>query len=499
MRSGCDPAHIRQLRNVAKLPPGLPCLPWGAPDFPFESGTAVKILSVPMFKRLSLLAWVLAAGSAVAGSGASPQRLQPVGTVMLQVGESLVVSAAGASAAVQRGSEIYPGDRIETSEGGHVHIRFVDGALVSVRPTSRLVVEDYQYDPQRVSASSVRFRLEKGVTRAISGAAAEGARERFRLNTPLVAIGVRGTDFVVRTGANETTATVNQGAIVMAPFGQNCLPQAFGPCGSPSARLLSADMGNMLVEFKSSQLQPEVKAFAELVVAPNRVASARMPTGSDLGESHAVVQLAARSVADEAATSVLVQDSVRHAVVAGSANTDGTPPGGVPTVPALPAQVAWGRWADIAVFPSDFTQQRVDASQGREPTVGNKDFILYRTDTASGTLAPDLGNVNFALRQSHAQFQSAAGVTQQAAVQSGTLAINFGTRQFNTALALSSAATGNVSLQAAGFVRDDGIFNLRIPNQSLAGATALDGKSAGYFFEKAAAGGTLSGITLWGR
>ena len=79
-------------------------------------------------------------------------------------------SADGTSAAVQRGSEIYPGDRIETSEGGHVHIRFIDGALVSVRPTSRLVVEDYQYDPQHVSASSVRFRLEKGVTRAISGA-----------------------------------------------------------------------------------------------------------------------------------------------------------------------------------------------------------------------------------------------------------------------------------------------------------------------------------------
>ena len=30
-------------------------------------------------------------------------------------------------------------------------------------------------------------------------------------------------------------------------------------------------------------------------------------------------------------------------------------------------------------------------------------------------------------------------------------------------------------------------------------AIALDGKTAGYLFEKAAAGGTLSGITLWSR
>ena len=79
----------------------------------------------------------------------------------MTIGQAMVISASGESKVVVRGTTISVGDRIETAVGGHVHIRFVDGALVSVRPTSRLVVEDYQYDSVKPLQSLVRFRLEK--------------------------------------------------------------------------------------------------------------------------------------------------------------------------------------------------------------------------------------------------------------------------------------------------------------------------------------------------
>ena len=139
----------------------------------------------------------LLAGLAGAAHAAGAARTS-VGEITLSVGPVVKTSAQGVVERVTRGSPILPGDRLDTAEGGHVHIRFVDGALVSVRPGSRLTVEDYQYDAKQVSNSLVRFKLEYGVARAISGAAAEGAKDRFRLNTPLVAIGVRGTDFVVQ-------------------------------------------------------------------------------------------------------------------------------------------------------------------------------------------------------------------------------------------------------------------------------------------------------------
>ena len=440
----------------------------------------------------------------------------PVGEVTLVIGQAMLMPIDGDSLQILRGSQINAGDRVETSEGGHVHIRFVDGAMVSVRPTSRLVVEDYQYNPQHVAQSLVRFRLEKGVARAISGAAAEGAKDRFRLNTPLVAIGVRGTDFVVRTQAGQTIATVNQGAIIMAPFGAGCLRQASGPCGSASGKLLSADMGSMLVEFKNSSAQAELKPFNAFKAPETLLASAQVRPATDPSTSREAVKPTALSSGDEAVSVALVQTVVRKAgdlplvppvapvipVTPELPLNTGFPV--VPNVPVIPviteaAQLAWGRWAGVAMGTDDFAVTRLDAREGRTVTVGDDNFVLYRAESGAAVLSQTLGNVNFGLQQAYARFTSPALEVLPATVEGGRLSVDFASRQFNTSLNLISPATGSVNLQAAGTVRDDGLFVSRNAAQSLAGAFALDGKSAGYLFEKTAAGGTLSGITLWSR
>jgi hypothetical protein len=55
----------------------------------------------------------------------------------------------------------------------------------------------------------------------------------------------------------------------------------------------------------------------------------------------------------------------------------------------------------------------------------------------------------------------------------------------------------------AGNVRPDGTFlgerGARQPLQSVAGAVSLDGKEAGYLFERGAGNGLFRGKTLWGR
>lgn len=453
----------------------------------------------PLSIRIPLAPLALAAALVGASVPARAVVAPEVGEVTLTIGQAMNIPASGVPVALQRGSKIHPGDRIETADGGHVHIRFVDGAMVSVRPTSRLVVEEYQFNPSQVAQSSVKFRLEKGVTRAISGAAAEGARERFRLNTPLVAIGVKGTDFVVRTAADQTVAVVNQGAIVMAPFGDGCARQGFGPCGSSSARLLSADMGGMLVEFRNNLAQPELRPFNGV-----RSTEGTMLAGADTRPANEAVparevKTAARG-GDEVVTAALVQGVVRSATDAFAGAAVPPPTGLLPAgTDPQPSQLAWGRWG-AALDSSDFALARTVARDGRVATVGDSDYVLYRIEASKSPALPTgLGNVSFALDQAHARFTSAAGQVQAAAVQSGSLAVDFNSRLFSTALGLSSAATGVVTLQAAGAVRDDGLFVSRTANGVVAGAAALDGKSVGYLFEKAAAGGTLSGITLWAR
>lgn len=459
-------------------------------------------------------AWLLA-GMLVAGAVAPAQArsgvADAVGEVTLTVGKAMIVGADGTATTVRRGASIRAGDRVETAEGGHVHIRFVDGALVSVRPTSRLVVEDYQYNPAQIEQSLVRFRLDQGVARAISGAAAEGARERFRLNTPLVAIGVRGTDFVVRTGEGQTQASVNQGAIVMAPFGDGCQAQATGPCGSVAAKLLTAGMGGMLLEFRDNFAQPEIKPINSLLpsIKPTAVADVRPSAGESLPTRDLVAH---NGVGEEAVVAVMVRGAV-HEAGAGAGDRDvpavpvpppvpvvpvQPPAPVVPAEPPAPAQLAWGRWS-AAAQASDISGTRDQARLGRVVTVGNNDYALYRAENGTAFLAQSLGSASFALQQSQAQFTNAGAQVQPAQVLGGSLTLDFAARQFNTALNITSAATGPTGLQAAGFLREDGLFNSRSANQAVAGAVALDAKTAGYLFEKAAAGGTLSGITLWGR
>jgi hypothetical protein len=431
----------------------------------------------------------LATGAARADGLAAADR--PVGEVTMSVGPVMKISAQGVPEPVARGSRIMPGDRLDTAEGGHVHVRFVDGALVSVRPGSRLWVEDYKYDPQHVSMSLVRFKLEYGVARAISGAAAEGAKDRFRLNTPLVAIGVRGTDFVVRAGEQATAAAVNQGAIIMAPFGDGCHAQAVGPCGSPTARLLSADMGQLQMEFRAQFAQPEVKPLQGAVFTAG--ASDSGPTAR--ASTHAPVSgssIVGRSDAEGLIPAVLAEGAVQAVI-------DGHATSGVVVTPPAPeaaAALQWGRWGgDTAT--GDFSVSLDKASQGRNVTVGNAQFILYRNEANGPDLVPGLGSYNFNLGSSFAQY-SAGGQVAAAAVQQGQLSIDFAARQFSTSLNVTSAQTGAVMISGSGFVRADGIFYDRsVAGQAIAGAAALDGKTAGYFFEKAVGAGTLSGITIW--
>ena len=110
-----------------------------------------------------------------------------------------------------------------------------------MRPNSELEIIEYNDNPERPEESVVKFSLLEGTARAISGKAAEAAKDKCRLITPIAAIGVRGTDFVVTASQTSVRAMVNQGAIVLAPYSA---VQALGagPCDSNAVELDSNEL-----------------------------------------------------------------------------------------------------------------------------------------------------------------------------------------------------------------------------------------------------------------
>ena len=85
-------------------------------------------------------------------------------------------------------------DAIKTARG-KVGITFQDDTRVQVNENSRLVIDDFVYDPKRPAAGKLALNMASGTVRYASGAIAKNDPSRVAVNTPSATIAVRGTDF----------------------------------------------------------------------------------------------------------------------------------------------------------------------------------------------------------------------------------------------------------------------------------------------------------------
>ena len=437
-------------------------------------------------------------------AGAEPAAL--VGTVSLVLGRATIESGSGKlSRTVKPGSQVRVHDQIVTSTNGHVHIRFVDDALISVRPDSRLEITRYDYDPARPALSTVKFDLIEGITRAISGKAAKAARQRFRLNTPIAAIGVRGTDFTVSAKAGSTRALVNEGSIVLAPFSEDCRADAFGPCGTNSIELSSATME--VIELDGStplpRLVPATDAQNLTAMRTGVQQAIRSSQGADEASGAEdngvrVEELSAVLVTDNAASD-LADTASDLADVASllPSQPEFTPEQAIVIADVADRQLIWGRYAGAGLDGQERITLSLDEAQlGREITVGNFDYGLFRSGNGSKRLDSGLTVVSFGLSSAQAFYNSSSGVVAME-VGGGTLDINFQENSFATLLNLNHNLTGELNFTASGRLFDGGYFHSRTDGKTIAGAVSLDGSEAGYFFEQQLLQGDIQGLTLW--
>lgn len=458
----------------------------------------------------------------------------PIGEVTLVLGKAYRLSQAGTHEHLERGSLIDVGDQINTQSNGHVHVRFVDNALVSVRPNSLLVIQRYEYNVDSPADSAVKFDLKEGVARAISGDAAKAARDRFRLNTPIAAIGVRGTDFVVSANALTTRASVNEGAIVMAPYSDACSVAALGPCIANAFELRADDM--QLVSMQQDELLPRLippqtirapdnlREEVRLAIANNNnsksedvsalIVPLATPANTAPEESveqgisnevllEGVTTVQVRADAKVAAESVAAKDFVPVEPIVVTPESEGsvaqfdlTPPTPLTIAALTDRQLIWGYYADSPLVQDRLALPFEQAISNRNITVGSLDYGLFRSEPGPRRLASDLGVVGFQLTSAQAIFNYATGVVAMT-VNGGSLDINFQDNTFNTALDLMSDSTGRIIFSADGKIADGGYLRAIEATQRVAGAVSFDGAEAGYLFEKQIDGGFISGLTLW--
>ena len=94
------------------------------------------------------------------------------------------------------GSEIFEGDTIMTDSDGAVGIVFTDGAVLTLGPSGKLVVEDFLFKPAEMHVSFIS-RVVKGSVAFVSGAIGRISPGSVQFKTPTATLGLRGTKILI--------------------------------------------------------------------------------------------------------------------------------------------------------------------------------------------------------------------------------------------------------------------------------------------------------------
>ena len=125
------------------------------------------------------------------------------GMVVASRGEVIALSNGG-SRELKQGDFIYVNDEILTSGRSFAVLQFTDGAKVTVRPDSTLIIEQYLYAGTDDDAATLN--LVSGGLRVITGAMAKTNPENYKVKTPVALMGVRGTEFSIMLCGDEICA-----------------------------------------------------------------------------------------------------------------------------------------------------------------------------------------------------------------------------------------------------------------------------------------------------
>jgi hypothetical protein len=352
------------------------------------------------------------------------------GEVMFVSGKAQRVQKDGKANGVAKGMTLLEGDRIKTDADSHVYVRLRDGGLLVVRPASELRVDLWRYDPAHPQDTQIKYTLENGVARQVSGAGVKAARDKFRFNTPMAAIGVRGTDFTVLADPTVTRISVQSGGVIVNGFGNGCRAEGLGPCEGASAVELFASASNKLLQVRAGERRPEV--IDDPTVSPERMRPA------------APAEPVSQNQKPAGTPDVHLADSRGSEVVGVDVPTADTPPP-PPPPPPVPVGV-WGRWAALAIGDPGSVKVE-DVLSGRTLIAINKYYVLAANPSMTSMALPGdgVGNLTLAAHEGVIT-DDRNGVSFASTASNAKLSIDFAARRFSTSMDVSG---GNLTTQVA--------------------------------------------------
>jgi len=118
-----------------------------------------------------------------------------IGTVSKQNGSLATIKRESMDMKSEVNFAIESNDVVTTQKDTSLEITFVDDTDVKITENSRLVIDDFVFDPNQSDAGKASMRVAMGTVRYASGQIAKANPQRINIGTPSANIAVRGTDF----------------------------------------------------------------------------------------------------------------------------------------------------------------------------------------------------------------------------------------------------------------------------------------------------------------
>lgn len=130
-----------------------------------------------------------------------------------------VADTKGSGCEIHRAKSKLPGDKgasIESMDtfvtaGCSSNITFKDDTKVKITENSRLLIDDFVFDPKKSDAGKLAIKVAMGTVRYASGQVAKTNPQNVDIKTPTATIAVRGTDF------NMTVDEAGQSLVILVP------------------------------------------------------------------------------------------------------------------------------------------------------------------------------------------------------------------------------------------------------------------------------------------
>lgn len=144
--------------------------------------------------------------------------------------DKLINAAFGVPPGMQRAPKnlqdgVVANERLETPKASAIRVRFADETALTMGEDAVVVVDEFVYNPMPRTGKML-VSLSRGAFRFVSGKMKKGG---IVIKTPTVTIGVRGTELLIKVGADgRTDISVVQGAIQAAlQAGRSITVEAF--------------------------------------------------------------------------------------------------------------------------------------------------------------------------------------------------------------------------------------------------------------------------------